>query len=77
MSEFLMVVPPDWEQCTQAMVDNAIAVQGNIEGVQAYIDSADFDGLGNALDENRFPTPERIVDALIVQGQVFIKVVPA
>jgi hypothetical protein len=77
MSEFVVVVPPDWEQATDAMVASAMAQTGsNFESIQAWLDSpADLDGLGSALDEERFPVIERITDALIVQGKLFIKTV--
>ena len=73
MSDLLVVVPDGWERCTQTMVDSAVAICGDFSNVQAWITSSDLAGLGSALDENRFPTPESVIEATIVQDQIFIK----
>lgn len=73
MSEFLLVAPAGWEQCSKQMLESAIAATGDFKNIQAYLDCDDFGGLGNILDENRFPSPEEITAATIVQDQIFIK----
>lgn len=71
------ITGPGWEQATQAMLDNAVVVTGDLENVRSLIHQRQFNELADMLDENRFNSIEFVVDAVLVgsdnQPQLWFK----
>jgi|SanBayMetagenome_1026888.scaffolds.fasta_scaffold26709_2 hypothetical protein len=71
------ITGPGWEMATQAMLDNAVVVTGDLENVRSLIHQRQFNELADMLDEDRFNFTEFVTDAVLVvsdnQPQLWFK----
>ena len=71
------ITSPGWELATQAMLDNAVVVTGDLENVRSLIHQRQFNELADMLDEDRFNHTEFVTDAVLVvsdnQPQLWFK----
>jgi hypothetical protein len=72
------ITGPGWEMATQAMLDNAVVVTGDLENVRSLIHQRQFNELADMLDEDRFNFTEFVTDAVLVvsdnQPQLWFKI---
>jgi hypothetical protein len=69
----LVIAPADWEQATPEMLQKAVDGTGDIVNVQSLISNGQLSELANYLDESRFGAYEEIIDALLLQGNLWFK----
>lgn len=63
MSEFVFIVPPDWVQISQEMID---LIGANI--IRDWVDRGDFYSLGQAMRENGYP--DSISEAIFFNSEI-------